>query len=265
MVCCPHWYKQPRGEPGGCVKLAPRLHVLVSRKAWSCDCCEHSSVASSHKMETPVVSSFTESERASVYEPAEDSFLLIDALEKELSEILLRRPSVCVEVGSGSGIVSAAIAKALGNSCYCIATDINEKAAAMTKTTCERNGANVDVIVNDLVGCLADRLRHQVDLLIFNPPYVVTLPEEVHTGQLLPRSWAGGAKGREVMDRLAPYVPEMLSDRGLYFLLVIKENDPGDVCNLMSAHGLRGETVISRRCGAESLSVLRFEKLEKNS
>lgn len=216
-------------------------------------------------METPVVSSFTESETASVYEPAEDSFLLIDALEKELSEILLRRPTICVEVGSGSGIVSAAIAKALGNSCYCIATDINEGAATMTKTTCERNGAHVDVVVNDLVECLADRLRNHVDLLIFNPPYVVTPSEEVHSDQLLTRSWAGGMKGREVMDKLASYVPEMLSDCGLYFLLVIKENDPGDVCKLMSTYGLQGKTVIARRCGAESLSVLRFEKLKKNS
>lgn len=211
-------------------------------------------------METPIVSSFSESEAATVYEPAEDSFLLIDALEKELPEITRRRPSLCVEVGSGSGIVTAAIAKALGRTCCFIATDINEKAAAMTKRTCERNGADVDAVVNDLVGCLADRLRNQVDLLIFNPPYVVTPSEEVQGDQLLTRSWAGGIKGREVMDRLAPYVSQILSDHGLYFLLVIKENDPDDVCKFMSTHGLQGRCVISRRCGTESLSVLRFEK-----
>ncbi|XP_077525807.1 methyltransferase HEMK2-like [Haemaphysalis longicornis] len=211
-------------------------------------------------METPVISSFTKSEAASVYEPAEDSFLLIDALEKDLSEITTRRPTVCVEVGSGSGVVSAALARALGRTCYCLATDINRKAAEMTKRTCETNNADVDILVNDLVECLADRLRNQVDLLIFNPPYVVTPSEEIHSDELLTRSWAGGIKGREVMDRLAPHVPQILSDRGLYYLLVIKENEPDDVCRLMSMYGLRGETVISRRCGAESLSVLRFQK-----
>ncbi|XP_037277349.1 hemK methyltransferase 2 isoform X2 [Rhipicephalus microplus] len=187
-------------------------------------------------METPIISSFSESEAATVYEPAEDSFLLIDALEKELPEIARRR-----------------------------ATDINENAAAMTKRTCERNGADVDVVVNDLVECLADRLRNRVDLLIFNPPYVVTPSKEVQGDQLLTRSWAGGIKGREVMDRLAPYVSQILSDRGLYFLLVIKENDPDDVCKLMSTHGLQGRCVIARRCGAESLSVLRFEKCTNKS
>ncbi|XP_065283892.1 methyltransferase N6AMT1 [Dermacentor albipictus] len=216
-------------------------------------------------METPIVPCFSESDAASVYEPAEDSFLLIDALEKELPEIVRRRPSLCVEVGSGSGIVIAAIAKALGRSCCFIATDINERAAAMTKRTCERNGADVDVVVSDLVGCLADRLEKKVDLLVFNPPYVVTPTEEVQGDQLLTRSWAGGTKGREVMDRLAPYVSQLLSDHGLYFLLVIKDNDPDGVCKLMSTHGLQGKCVIARRCGAEHLSVLRFEKCMNKS
>ncbi|KAL3200778.1 hypothetical protein MRX96_013051 [Rhipicephalus microplus] len=177
-------------------------------------------------METPIISSFSESEAATV-------------------------PSLCVEVGSGSGIVTAAIAKALGRTCCFIATDINENAAAMTKRTCERNGADVDVVVNDLVECLADRLRNRVDLLIFNPPYVVTPSEEVQGDQLLTQSWAGGIKGREVMDRLAPYVSQILSDH--------------DVCKLMSTHGLQGRCVIARRCGAESLSVLRFEKCTNKS
>ncbi|XP_049521612.1 methyltransferase N6AMT1-like isoform X2 [Dermacentor silvarum] len=187
-------------------------------------------------METPIVSCFSESEAASVYEPAEDSFLLIDALEKELPEITRRR-----------------------------ATDINEKAAAMTKRTCIRNEADVDVVVSDLVGCLADRLQKKVDLLVFNPPYVVTPTKEVQGNQLLTRSWAGGIKGREVMDRLAPYVSQILSDRGLYFLLLIKENDPDDVCKLMSTHGLQGKCVIARRCGAEHLSVWQFEKCMNKS
>lgn len=38
-----------------------------------------------------------------------------------------------------------------------------------------------------------------VDLIVFNPPYVVTCDDEI-TGTL-PRAWAGGNKGRVVIDR----------------------------------------------------------------
>uniref|UniRef100_A0A0K8RKS1 Methyltransferase HEMK2 n=1 Tax=Ixodes ricinus TaxID=34613 RepID=A0A0K8RKS1_IXORI len=210
-------------------------------------------------METPIVPAFTSDEASSVYEPAEDSFLLIDALEKELESILSRKPTVCLEIGSGSGIVSTAVARALGNTCCFLTTDINPRAAEMTKRTGQRNGANIEPVLMDLAGSFLGRLDGQVDLLVFNPPYVVTASEEVRGSQLT-RSWAGGKDGREVIDRFNPLVPKLLSPRGLYFLLVIKENNPDEICQLMAKAGLKGEVVISRRCGAEFLKVLCFHK-----
>lgn len=55
----------------------------------------------------------------------------------------------------------------------------------------------LEVITADMVDCL--RLQGTLDLLVFNPPYVVTPDEEI-TGQL-ERAWAGGKDGRVVMDR----------------------------------------------------------------
>ena len=40
-------------------------------------------------------------------------------------------------------------------------------------------------------------------------------------------SWAGGVKGREVMDRLFPQIPHLLSPSGVFYLLALKENDFG--------------------------------------
>lgn len=36
-----------------------------------------------------------------------------------------------------------------------------------------------EVVCCDLALCMRDRLRRQVDILVFNPPYVPTPPEEV--------------------------------------------------------------------------------------
>ena len=41
-------------------------------------------------------------------------------------------------------------------------------------------------------------------------------------------SWAGGVAGRQVIDRLLPLVPNLLSPRGVFYMVVIKENKPGN-------------------------------------
>merc|ERR1712126_551118 len=54
---------------------------------------------------TPDISHLTASDYDSVYEPAEDSFLLMDALEQDIDRLTQVPPATCVEVGCGSGIV----------------------------------------------------------------------------------------------------------------------------------------------------------------
>lgn len=41
-------------------------------------------------------------------------------------------------------------------------------------------------------------------------------------------AWAGGRNGREVMDRFFPLASELLSPRGLFYLVTIKENNKGN-------------------------------------
>jgi release factor glutamine methyltransferase len=83
-----------------------------------------------------------------VYEPAEDTFLLLDALEQEKDLLMAKKPTILLEIGSGSGCVLTFLAQLLKNegcnsslinSIVFIGTDVNEYAANVTLQTARYN------------------------------------------------------------------------------------------------------------------------------
>lgn len=83
-----------------------------------------------------------------------------------------------------------------------------------------------ELVRTDLLLGLHTRLAGCVDLLLFNPPYVVTPDDEVALGTSIAAAWAGGWKGRRVIDRLLPRLPDLLSPTGHLFMVTIAPNDP---------------------------------------
>ncbi|KAL5014267.1 hypothetical protein ScPMuIL_008537 [Solemya velum] len=209
---------------------------------------------------TPNTSHLTSESFNDIYEPAEDTFLLLDTLETEHNNLKALRPSVCLEIGCGSGICITFLAQLLGPDSLYLCTDINAKAVDAARATAEANGVLVEPILTDLTACLEHRLKSKVDVLIFNPPYVVTPSDEVGSHGIA-ASWAGGMRGREVIDRLIPRIPDLLSDSGVFFLVIIKENNQDELEQMMTKHGFRMSVVLSRRSGPEFLSVLKFCRL----
>uniref|UniRef100_A0A1A7YH56 Methyltransferase HEMK2 n=1 Tax=Iconisemion striatum TaxID=60296 RepID=A0A1A7YH56_9TELE len=130
---------------------------------------------------TPLYSHAGRGDFRDVYEPAQDSFLLIDALEKDAERLRRLSPCVCLEVGSGSGVVSAFLASVVGPSAVYICTDVNPAAAGCTATTASCNRVSLQPVLTDLAEGLMPRLCGLVDVLLFNPPYVVTPSEEQKT------------------------------------------------------------------------------------
>ena len=75
---------------------------------------------------------------ARVYEPSDDTFLLVDALTADAAALRAVRPAVCVEVGSGSGAVVTHLGRLLAASApppHVLATDVNRTAALATAAT----------------------------------------------------------------------------------------------------------------------------------
>ncbi|KAG5353456.1 hypothetical protein C0989_006613 [Termitomyces sp. Mn162] len=140
---------------------------------------------------TPDLSHLSAKDYDHVYEPAEDTFLLLDALEEDEKELKDLHPSISLEIGPGSGCVSAFIGKILGPS------------------------VTLDVINASFASPLTLRLKHAVDIILFNPPYVPTIQEEMSDAQdkcSISGSWAGGTDGMNVTDIFLEHVEVCLID-----------------------------------------------------
>lgn len=227
-----------------------------------------------------------------IYEPAEDSYLLLDTLSapSETSFLSARFPHnttspLVLEVGVGSGVVlafAAANAQTIFNrsDVAFLGTDVNTLAAkAATQTVdvataeaAKASSASLGVAVADLASAVKEK---EVDVLIFNPPYVPTeaLPAPLdqaamdsnavfeRDSKLLELSYAGGADGMETTDRLLEKLPSVLSERGVAYILLCAQNKPEAVKASIRARldGWSAETVGSsgKKAGWEKLVIVR--------
>ena len=201
-----------------------------------------------------------------VYEPSDDTFLLCDALEQDRAELHALSPNVALEIGSGSGCVITFLGlllKARGrggdSTTQCLATDINPIAVRMTAATARLNGVEVEVIQTRLVQGMLSSLERRVDVLVFNPPYVPTPDDEVG-GTGIEASWAGGERGRVVIDEFLPLLPELLSERGRCYLVLVQDNEPADIARILGKLGLAAQIVLKRQAFNESLQIMRITR-----
>ena len=213
---------------------------------------------------TPDLTHLGEEDYEHVYEPAEDSFALLDALQNDRS--MLRSLFACplvVEIGSGTGIASSFMQSQIFDSSLQFATDINFRALKLTRETSEYNRnlseTYLDVVRTDLLSGL-----HLVsaDIVLFNPPYVPTMTNEVDSSGSIRAAWAGGADGIDVVNRLLPQIAEILSQHGLFYLVTVARNKPEQLLANARSIGLAGHVVLTRKAGREKLTIIRFHRAD---
>ncbi|WRT63498.1 uncharacterized protein IL334_000403 [Kwoniella shivajii] len=213
---------------------------------------------------TPYIAHLTEDDYEHVYEPAEDSFILLDALELDADLLTSKKPTICVEIGSGSGIASTFLSNLLGtDNSLIISTDINVHACQATIRTGEANNTTLNPILCNLLSPIQNRLERQIDILLFNPPYVPTdLDELIQTqiGKDIGGSWAGGNDGMIVTNIVLDRLPDLLSTNGIMYLVTVIQNKPLQIIKNMESKGLICKEIIKRRAGRELLSVLRISR-----
>ncbi|KAJ9608364.1 S-adenosylmethionine-dependent methyltransferase [Cladophialophora chaetospira] len=253
-----------------------------------------------------------------IYEPAEDSFLFLDTLSSASETSWLQthfsqassnpaRIPLLVEIGPGSGVIIAFLTAnagtIFGTQVLSLSVDVNPHAALATSTTVRRALEDVEhaartsgpeplagqqsvgtsVYLSSALGDLTSPLQSgEVDVLVFNPPYVpteaaptlppisptTTKPTFEESSLLLELSYGGGVDGMEVTNRLLAQIPNVLSAKGVAYVLFCRGNKPEEVKRGIrdwagSADGRckwQAETVgtSGKKAGWEKLEIVRI-------
>ncbi|WP_319579535.1 HemK2/MTQ2 family protein methyltransferase [uncultured Methanospirillum sp.] len=181
-----------------------------------------------------------QADSSQVYQPAEDSFLLLETAKQEV-----RSSDRVLEIGVGSGYVSSGL---LSSCRLLIATDRNPHAAAIAHAT------GVPVVLTDLAAGLCGPF----DLILFNPPYLPTDPAE-RIDDWLELALDGGPSGRDIIARFLQQIPGIISPEGRVLLLISSLTEPDEVGNLVRKNGFESCTVAEERVdGGELLMILRL-------
>ena len=142
-----------------------------------------------------------------VYFPSDDTFLLLDKLRPE---------GRCLEIGSGSGIISIILAR---RGYSVIASDINSEALSCTELNASLNGVKFEVILSDLF----DGIRGKFDTIIFNPPYLPGEEEEAKIEES--EIWYGGTDGLTIIRKFLHGLPDHLNRGGKCYTVLSSLTD----------------------------------------
>ena len=183
-----------------------------------------------------------------VYQPAEDSRLLADAIieHREQGIATDRGERLGLDVGTGSGYVAHRLASALPVTM--VGCDINPVACLQAWE------AGVPVVRCDM---FAPFCAGVFDLVVCNPPYLPTPPER-EWDDWMERALSGGEDGRAVVDPFLEGVSRVLRPEGEAYLLLSTLTGPAEVREFATSKGLSSEIVAEESHPFEKLLVLRF-------
>lgn len=183
----------------------------------------------------------------SVYEPAEDSFMLADAACGLQGSVL--------EIGCGCGIASLIAARTAES---VLGVDINPDAVGCAKANAERNSiTNARFIESDLFSAVEGRF----DAILFNPPYLPTADDEHVAGQL-DKAFDGGKRGRDVLDRFLSEFDRFLKRGGVLLLVQSSLNDLDKTISSLETLGYAVEVKEKQDFFFEKLFLVRGTKAQ---
>ncbi len=181
-----------------------------------------------------------------VYDPAEDSFLLLEAIEFDSGDNVL-------ELGTGCALVALECVRQ-GKQVVC--TDINPFAVRLTRNNIKKNQHLLKGIIEVRKGDLFSVIKpgEIFDIILFNPPYLPTSADE-KVDRWFDMATAGGKDGLSVTKRFLKDVRTYLSSNGRAYFVFSSLSDRTKLEECLKEETLRYKVVLSRRFNDEFLDI----------
>jgi release factor glutamine methyltransferase len=170
-----------------------------------------------------------------VYAPSDDTYLMLRSVEITENDRVL-------EVGTGSGIIALHCANV---GAFVTAADISRCAVRNARMNAVNNGVDLNVIRTDL----ASGLCGMFDVIIFNPPYLIT-DEGAPDNRVI-----GGEGGWELSVRFLDVADGILSEGGRIYLLTSSLSSEEVLAHAEALYSVE-------RVGAKDLFFERLEVLK---
>ena len=172
----------------------------------------------------------------SVYQPAEDSYLLQSVLKK-----YVKNKSV-LDVGSGSGILAESAINYGAKSI--LAIDINPESIKIIKSK------KIPCVKSNLFSKI--KTSRKFDMIIFNPPY---LPEDKKEPKPSALATTGGKHGDEIIIRFLKQVKYHLNKNGKILLTLSSLTPRKKIINLLIKLKLNCKRIAEKKLFFETLEV----------
>jgi len=147
-----------------------------------------------------------------VYKPGEDTYLLLNYLEKQDLE-----DKKFLDMGTGNGKIALKAAK---KGAKVTAADINSEAINYARQKAKQKGLKIEFVESDLF----ENIEDKYDIIAFNPPY---LPGKKGLGD--EKIWRGGEKGIETTEQFLNAVNDYLRPSGSAFVIASSRAEIDDL------------------------------------
>jgi release factor glutamine methyltransferase len=181
-----------------------------------------------------------------VYDPAEDSFLLLETIQVDSNKKVL-------ELGTGCGLIALECAR---QGAQVLCSDVNPFAVQLTRHNIERNHqqlkGSIEVRQGDLFSIVHE--KELFDVIVFNPPYLPTLKKE-RVGGWFDVATDGGRDGLTVTKRFIRDLKKHLFATGYAYFIFSSLSSRSTLERYLKQIGFTYEVAARRLFEGEELDV----------